>query len=75
MPIIIRSSPKEHRRSTQSVPSEDNDDSEDDTEKLTHRPNSKVPEVDGFDNHDEFTRWLLVNIILHTLFMTGAKLN
>lgn len=56
MPIIIRSSPKEHRRSTQSVPSEDNDDSEDDTEKLTHRPNSKVPEVDGFDNHDEFTR-------------------
>ena len=57
MPIICRSSPREHRRSTQAVPSEDNDDSEDDTEKLTHRPNSKVPEVpDGFDNHDEFTR-------------------
>lgn len=51
-----KSSPKDHRCSTQEVPSEDNDDSEDDTGKLTHRPNSKVPEVDGFDNHDEFTR-------------------
>lgn len=55
MPIInFRSSPKVQRRST--VPTEDNDDSEDETGKLTHRPNSKVPEVDGVDNHDEFTR-------------------
>ncbi|KAL9987638.1 hypothetical protein ACROYT_G001980 [Oculina patagonica] len=49
-----KSSPKEQRRST--VPTEDNDDSEDDTGKLTPRPNSQVPEVDGIDNHDEFTR-------------------
>lgn len=56
MLLIFRPSPKEHRRSTQAVPTEDNDDSENETEKLTRRPNSRVPEVDGFDNHDEFTR-------------------
>lgn len=50
-----RSSPKEQRRSTHSVPTGDSD-VEDDTEKLTRRPNSQNPEVDGLDNHDEFTR-------------------
>ena len=55
--VLFRSSPKEDRRSTQPV-STDNEDSEDETGKLTHSPASKVPTaVDGIDNHDEFTRY------------------
>lgn len=53
--LLERSSPKEQRRSTSVVPTGDSD-GEDDTEKLTQKPNSPNPDVDGFDNHDEFTR-------------------
>ena len=53
--VFRSTSPKEPRRSPQQpVPTDDNDDSEDETGKLTH--NSQVPTVDGIDNHDEFTR-------------------
>ena len=41
----------------------DDDDSEDETGKLTQRPNSKVPTVDGIDNHDEFTRYTRFRMI------------
>lgn len=59
----FRSSPKQHRRSPRPVPMGDNDDSEDETGKLTQRPNSKVPTVDGIDNHDEFTRYTQFRMI------------
>ena len=39
------------------------DDSEDETGKLTQRPNLKVPTVDGIDNHDEFTRYTCFRMI------------
>ena len=71
--VVFRSSPKEHRRSTQPV-STDNEDSEDETGKLTHSPDSKVlTTVDGIDNHDEFTRYSCFefsnnNIIIHVEF-------
>lgn len=55
---FFRSSPKEQRRSTSVVPTGDSE-GEDDTEKLTQKPNLPNPDVDGFDNHDEFTRWLI----------------
>lgn len=50
-------SPKENRRSPhdQKVPTVDNDDSEDETGKLTHS-NLQSTTHDGIDNHDEFTR-------------------
>ena len=57
--FVFRSaSPKEPRRSPQQqVPTDDNDDSEEETGKLTHKV-SEVPTVDGIDNHDEFTRYM-----------------
>ena len=60
--FCFRSSPKQHRRSPRPVPMGD-DDSEDETGKLTQRPNSKVPTVDGIDNHDEFTRYTRFRMI------------
>ena len=60
--FCFRSSPKQHRRSPRPAPMGD-DDSEDETGKLTQRPNSKVPAVDGIDNHDEFTRYTRFRMI------------
>ncbi|PFX22681.1 uncharacterized protein LOC111333903 isoform X1 [Stylophora pistillata] len=54
--FLERSSPKEQRHATNAVLTGDSD-GEDETDKLTQKPN---PDVDGLDNHDEFTRQMEV---------------
>lgn len=54
--FLERSSPKEQRHATNAVLTGDSD-GEDETDKLTQKSN---PDVDGLDNHDEFTRQMEV---------------